>query len=69
MVIVASALDCSLTDLLPGGKSFELDVSFRADDVRRVQEAVAVIAAVLTPRKGFRLACASRSRRPAASRL
>jgi transcriptional regulator with XRE-family HTH domain len=48
-MVVADALACSLTDLLQPEKSAAY-VSLRVDDARRVQEAAAVITAVLAPR-------------------
>lgn len=50
MALVADALGCTLTDLLQPEKSSAY-VSLRADDVRRAQEALLVMASVLAPRK------------------
>jgi transcriptional regulator with XRE-family HTH domain len=53
MVIVACALDCSLTDLLPGEETVP-SLQVRVDDMRRAQEALVVLSSVLITRKRAR---------------
>lgn len=61
MALVAAALGCSLAELLQADamartphKSTQ-SVSLSADDMRRAQQAAAIIASVLTPKRARRL--------------
>src|SRR5688572_15662257 len=54
MALVATALDCAVSDLLPAGN--EYNVSIRTDDMRRAQEALAVLSSVLSTRRRARKA-------------
>jgi transcriptional regulator with XRE-family HTH domain len=56
MLLVAHALKCDLAQLLQAERSSLAYVLLRADDVRRAQEAVAVMASVLARRKRSRRA-------------
>jgi transcriptional regulator with XRE-family HTH domain len=50
MLLIADALRCGLHDLIPSD-SIQPAVSIRADDVRRVQDALKTLNAVLKTRK------------------
>lgn len=51
MMLVAGALECNLVDLLPIEKASDAYVAFRAEDVRRAQDALAVLGSIVTRHK------------------
>jgi transcriptional regulator with XRE-family HTH domain len=51
IVLLADALGCHIADFFPEPTDANLTLSFRADDIRRAQDAVSVLRSVLETRQ------------------